>query len=479
MSEKVRVRFAPSPTGKLHIGNARTAILNWLFARHANGVFVLRVEDTDTERSTKESEAGIFRDLRWLGLDWDEGPETGGDFGPYRQKERLHIYKEYTDRLLAEGHAYQCYCTSEELEAARQKALAEGRDPKYNNRCRNLSDEEKQTFAAEGREPVVRLRVPEKDYVFQDIVKGEITFPAGDLGDWVIVRADGVPTYNFAVVIDDALMKITHVVRGDDHVSNTPKQLAVYEALNLPIPLFAHIPMILGEDRTRLSKRHGATSVGAYAERGFLSEALINFLSLLSWSSESGDEILSVERLIEEFDFSRVSKSPAVFDTTKLTWMNGVYIRDLPIAELTDRCLPYLEKAGYPLPRDRAIVEKMVQSVQKSLEVLEDIVPKLAFFFADKLEPEDEETAAWLKNENFPKLVEAFIAETENVQDWNVQIFLKVMKAVAKRSGLKGKNLWMPMRAALTGKLQGPEVPLVAEIYGKEKCVKLLENSEK
>ncbi len=469
----VRVRFAPSPTGKLHIGNARTAIMNWVFARHENGQFILRIEDTDIDRSSEESEAGILKDLHWLGLHWDEGPDIGGPHGPYRQSERLAMYREHAERLLQEGKAFYCYCTPEELEERKQKAIAEGRSPNYDGRCRHLTEDERRTFEAKGRRPVIRFHVPEVDLSFSDIVRGEVTFPAGQIGDFIILRADGMPTYNFACVVDDGLMQITHVIRGDDHLSNTPKQIALYQAFGWPTPQFAHIPMILGPDRTRLSKRHGATSVEEFAKRGYLPQALINYLSLLSWSSESGEEILSVQRLIDEFDFSRVSKSPAIFDIVKLNWMNGVYIRQMDVPHLTDLCLPYLEKAGYKLP-ERPVLEKMIRVVQPSLEKLEDVIAKTEMFFTDAPEPENEQAIAMLNRESTQKVFWSFLRQLETIGQMTVDQFRRIMKVVSEETGVIGKDLWMPVRIALTGKMHGPDLPLVAEILGKEKCRRLI-----
>ena len=471
MTKPVRVRFAPSPTGNLHIGNARTAILNWIFARHAKGTSVLRIEDTDLERSTKESEQSILQDLRWLGLDWDEGPEVGGDFGPYRQSERLERYLYLTNKLLTEGKAFHCYCEPDELEKARQEAIKSGKQPVYNGRCRNLTAEQRRELEQQGKKPVIRLRFPDHAFTFQDLVKGEVTFPAGDLGDFVIVRADGIPTYNYAVVIDDVDMQITHVVRGDDHVANTPKQLAVYEALGFEKPVFAHIPMILGEDKTRLSKRHGATSVDQYAQDGFLPHSLVNYLSLLSWSSETGDEILSLQRLIEEFDFGRVSRSPAVFDPVKLRWMNGMYIRSIDISRLTDLCVPFLHKADYVLPENRELLEKIVAGVQEKMEVLQDVVAATRVFFADELELENEELSAVLKKESTQKVLWSFVRQCQTFQLMTGDNFRKTVKVIGKETGVIGRDLWMPLRIALTGQEHGPDLPLIAEIFGKEKCV--------
>lgn len=474
MNSTPRVRFAPSPTGHLHIGNARTAILNWLFARHGNGTFILRIEDTDEERSTRESEESILQDLRWLGLNWVEGPEAGGNFGPYRQSERLPIYHEHSDRLLKEGKAYLCYCTPEELEARRTAMLEAGQAPKYDGRCRYLSTDQRQTYEREGRLPAVRFITPEKEIKFGDLVKGDVTFPPESQGDFVLLRSDGLPTYNFACVVDDHLMEISHVIRGDDHVSNTPKQILLYEAFGWRPPQFAHIPMILGPDRQRLSKRHGATSVDAYANKGYLPAALINFLSLLSWSSESGEEILHLERLVREFDLSRVTHAAAIFDVAKLNWMNGVYIRTLPVDSLVDAVLPYLQKAGYKLPA-RSVLSAMVALVKDGLEYLEQIIEKLEMFFVETPSFTNGEARELVQREASQKIFWSFLRALDDFDELDANNFRKMMKQVQAETGVMGRELWMPIRAALTGQLHGPELPMVAQIFGREKCRRLLQ----
>lgn len=474
MTSSPRVRFAPSPTGHLHIGNARTAILNWLCAKHSGGTFILRVEDTDLERSTKISEASIFQDLRWLGLDWDEGPDVGGNFGPYRQSERLLLYHQHVERLIAKGHAYYCYCTPEELEARRDAAMKAGQQPGYDRRCKNLSAAERAAKAQAGLKPVVRFVMPERSLTFTDLAKGEITFPPDALGDFVILRSDGVPTYNYAAVVDDHLMQITHVIRGDDHVVNTPKQMVIYEAFGWPLPLFCHIPMILGPDRERLSKRHGATSVDDYSKKGYLAEALVNFLSLLSWSSESGEEILSRERLIKEFSFNRLSPSAAVFDVVKLNWMNGIYIRNLSPEELMQACLPYLQQAGYPLP-DEATLQKMVRLIRDNLEYLSQIVEKLEFFFVDEIRITDGPAIGMSQTEAAEKVYWSFLRQLDKYDVLTAEVFRKLMKTVNEETGVMGRDLWMPIRIALTGYTHGPDLATIVEIFGKEKCRKFVQ----
>jgi len=471
MSNSVRVRFAPSPTGHLHIGNARTAILNWLFARHSGGSFILRIEDTDVERSTQESEKSIFEDLRGLKLNWDEGPEAGGSFGPYRQSERLEIYQKYARQLLASGHGYYCFCTDAELEAERERAMKKGEQPHYSGKCRALTPEQQEEKRRQGLASAIRFRVPNQAVSFTDLVHGELTFPPNNFGDFVVMRALGLPTYNFAAVIDDHLMHITHVIRGDDHVTNTPRQKMMYETLGWETPQFCHIPMILGEDRSRLSKRHGATSLDQFANKGYLPDALVNFLSLLSWSSPSGEEVLTRERLIQEISFARLNKSPAVFDVTKLNWMNGVYIRQLPPEELLEACLPFLQKAGYDLP-GRETLQQLLAIVQSNLDYLEQVAEKTHFFFVDRIHLTDGAAIAMSQSEAAEKVYWSFLRQLPNYETLTSEAFRQIMKTVNKETGVMGKDLWMPIRIALTGALHGPELPPIAALLGKERVRK-------
>ncbi|NQT24206.1 glutamate--tRNA ligase [candidate division KSB1 bacterium] len=471
MSQTVRTRFAPSPTGHLHIGNARTAILNWIIARHAGGQFILRVEDTDQERSTQESEASILKDLQWLGLDWDEGPDTGGNAGPYRQSERMDLYKSHLDQLIESEKVYPCYCTAEELEERRSEQLAKGEATQYNGHCRNLSYVDKQKYEAEGREPAFRFKADTESVTFEDLIRGAVTVPGDQLGDFIIARAGGMPMYNFACVIDDHLMEITQVVRGDDHVSNTPRQILIYQAFGWTPPQFAHIPMILGPDRQRLSKRHGATSVDQYREQGYLSDALVNFLSLLSWSSESGDEILTRERLISEFNFSRLSKSAAVFDTEKLDWMNGMYIRNLDVAELSRLLFPILKDRGYSIDSAKEL-EPITGLIQEKIERLSDANEKVAVFFKEDVNLNDPEARDVLSLSTSKQVFQSFLDVTDELSELNRETFMPLMKAVQQSSGIKGKELWMPVRVALTGQLHGPDLAGTVEWFGLEKCRK-------
>lgn len=474
MNNPVRVRFAPSPTGHLHIGNVRTAILNWLYARHTGGTFILRIEDTDVERSTKISETSIFEDLRWLGLNCDEGPEHGGDYGPYRQSERLHLYQQYARQLITEGKAYYCFCSGSELEAERESAMAQGGGQiRYSGKCRALSLVQQEEARAKGIAPAIRFHVPEEVVSFNDLVKGELTFPANTFGDFVLVRANGLPTYNFAAVVDDHLMNISHVIRGDDHVSNTPKQRVLYDAFGWRVPAFAHIPMILGEDRSRLSKRHGATSLDQFAANGYLPEAIINFLSLLSWSSESGEEVLSLDRLIKEFSFERVNNSAAVFDTTKLNWMNGVYIRKLNPEELIQHVKPLLQRAGYELP-EHGVLQELLLLLHESVEYLAQFVEKAAFFFAERIHITDGAAIAISQSEASEKVYWSFLRQLEHVEHFTPEVFREMMKTVNKETGVMGKDLWMPIRIALTGALHGPDLPKLAALLGKERVRQMI-----
>ncbi|MFZ5515712.1 MAG: glutamate--tRNA ligase [Candidatus Zhuqueibacterota bacterium] len=473
---ETRVRFAPSPTGHLHIGNARTAILNWLFARHMNGKFLLRIEDTDQERSADEYIKFIYEDLRWLGLYWDEGPDVGGPHKNYRQSERLPIYQSFAKKLMDQGQAYYCFCTPEELEVARKESLARGESSIYNGRCRNLTKAEQDAFFTEGRKPAIRFRVPDGAISFTDVVKGELTFEHDNIGDFVIMRGEGIPTYNFAAVVDDGLMEITHIIRGDDHVSNTPRQVVIYNALGFTIPVFVHIPMILGQDRTRLSKRHGATSIDQYRYKGYLPEVMINFLSLLSWSSISGDEILSIERLIEEFDFGRISKSAAVFDVEKLSWMNGFYLRQIDLDRLTHLAIPYLRQANYAVDNFEN-VKRNIKVIRDKIETLDQVVEQAAVFYQDHAAIDNPEAKLMVRKDSSQKIFWSFLRELNTIEVLDVDIFRLIMKTVQKETGVMGKDLWMPIRIALTGKMHGPELPEVAEILGKEKCEKFIRES--
>jgi len=477
----VRVRFAPSPTGFMHVGNARTALFNYLFARHHGGDFILRIEDTDTERHSEEAVKVIYEALRWMGLDWDEGPDKGGPCGPYRQSQRLDIYRDFIEKLKEKGLVYECYCTQEELDQMRREQLERGEPPRYTGKCRRLTEEERARLRAEGRRPVLRFKVPEDRVIkFKDLVKGEIEINSRQLGgDFVIVRSNGMPVYNFVVVVDDALMGITHVIRGEDHISNTPKQLLLYEALGFEPPQFAHLPMILGPDRSKLSKRHGSNSVKEFREKGYLPEAFTNFLALLGWYPKDGKEILSMEELIERFDIKDVNSAPAVFDTTKLNWMNQVYIRNYPIDKLTDLVIPYLERAGYDVSKfDRGWLERVVEATREYFTLLSDAPTYMETFLKDDFEVGSEAREFVSEVPERIKVIELFYERLKEFDgELTGEAFKKLVKEVGKELRVKGKNLFMPIRIALTGKTSGVELPILAELLGKERILKRLENS--
>ncbi len=473
---ETRVRFAPSPTGHLHIGNVRTAILNWLYAQNTNGKFILRIEDTDIERSADEYTNQIYEDLRWLGLIWDEGPDVGGPHKYYRQSERLDIYKQYAQKLINEGEAYYCFCIPEELEEMRKESLSKGETIKYNQKCLHLTEEQKKEYFTQGRKPAIRFKVPSQEIMYDDLVKGELLFDSENIGDFVIMRGEGIPTYNFAAAVDDGLMGITHVIRGDDHVSNTPKQLLIYYAFGFDLPKFAHIPMILGTDRTRLSKRHGATSLDYYRYRGYLPEVIINFLSLLSWSSISGEEILSIQQLIDEFDFRRISKAAAVFDIEKLNWMNGYYIRQADLDRLTDLAIPYLKQANYPVGNFES-TKKIISLLQNYLDYMEQVIEQAAIFYQDNVLINDPQARMIVRKDGSRRIFWSFLRELNTIEELDANIFRKIMKTVQKETGVMGRELWIPIRVALTGKLHGPELPHIAEVLGKEKCEKFIKSA--
>jgi len=475
----VRVRFAPSPTGHLHVGNARTALFNWLFARHYGGVFILRIEDTDMERSTLESDRLILEDMRWLGLDYDEGPDKEGELGPYRQSGRLHLYRQYAQSLLDEGKAYYCFCTEEELEAEKQKMLAAGRMPTYSGKCRYLSPEEADTLRAKGVPCAVRFKVdPVGSVGFHDLVRGEVVFEKQYIGDFVILRSDGIAPYNFAVVVDDALMQVTYVIRGEDHISNTPRQLLLYEALKFLPPQFAHLSMILGPDRTRLSKRHGATSVAQFRDVGYLPEALLNYLALLGWTPESGQEILSREEMIAQFSLSRVSKSAAIFDMAKLNWLNGNYIRNSDIQKLITLALPYYQRAGLvsspPSPAELEKLEKVVNITRGYVDTLAQLPEHARIFYTSDLAL-TEEAGEVLRKESARKVMEVLREELTQIDEITPDTFKNLLTALKTKTGSGGKNLYMPIRVALTGQTHGPELHQLMVILGREECLRRVE----
>ena len=472
---KTRVRFAPSPTGLLHVGNARTALYNWLFARHTGGDFLLRIEDTDLDRSEARHETQLIEDLRWLGLNWDEGPETGGPHGPYRQSERLEIYRQHTDQLLAEGEAYRCFCTNEELEAERKLAQEEHRPQVYSGRCRAIAQVDSDTRVKAGEPFAVRLRIPDHPLHFHDLVRGEVEFPQDAVSDFILVRSSGMPVYNYVVTVDDALMEITHVIRGDDHISNTPKQVAIYEAFGWKVPEFAHLSTILGSDRERLSKRHGATSVASFREMGILPEALVNYLALLGWGAEGGTrETFTLEELTHEFKLERVTASSAVFDWDKLYWLNRHYIKQAEPLRLVALATPYFAAKGW-LPETAtaevaAWFQKLLFIFLPSADRLEQLPEKASFIFNFDTETAraNEENAGLLSSETSQKVLTAFAHRVSSSSSpVTPEQFKAWMNEIKTETSAKGKDLFHPIRIALTGAHAGPEfdklIPIMEE----------------
>src|SRR5690349_10789790 len=453
----MRVRFAPSPTGHLHVGNARTALFNWLLARGHNGTFILRIEDTDLERSTKQSEQAILEDLRWMGLQWDEGVEVGGPYPPYRQTERMHTYAEHTARLLAEGNGYYCFCSAETLEAHRKSQLAAGLPPKYAGTCRNIPAAEAQRRKESGDAAVVRLRVPEnRSVTFNDVVRGEVTFHTDVIGDPVLVRSDGIPAYNFAVVIDDALMKVTHVIRGEDHISNTPRQVLLYEAFGYEPPVFAHLSLVMGPDHAPLSKRHGATSVKEFREKGYLPEALFNYLALIGWSPGQNEELLPADELARRFKLENVAHSAGVFDEDKLAWANRHYLKICEPARLATLAEPHLRERGQIVgdlsPEARAWLEAVLPGMAQSVDRLPQLADRLETVF--KYDAPKESLDA-----NLVKALAEELANSPRLTDKDA--FRAIANKVKDKTGLKGKNLFHPIRVILTGAHEGPELDLI------------------
>ncbi|HLS59806.1 MAG TPA: glutamate--tRNA ligase [Virgibacillus sp.] len=473
MTKDVRVRYAPSPTGDLHIGNARTALFNYLYTKHYNGKFIIRTEDTDTMRNVEGGEESQLEFLKWLKIDWDEGPDIGGDYGPYRQTERLDLYEKYVADLLERDLAYECYMTAEELEAEREQQRANGEVPKYSGAHSQLSPEQIAAFKAEGREPSVRFRVPaNKSYTFPDIVRGNITFESSDFGDWVIVKKDGIPTYNFAVVVDDHLMAITHVLRGEEHISNTPRQMMIYDALGWEPPKFGHMTLILNEDRKKLSKRdqHILQFIEQYHDLGYLPEAIFNFITLLGWSPVGEEEIFDKETLIEIFDPERLSTSAAVFDPQKLKWMNGEYIKAVDLQEVIDLTMPHLIKAGRVTEdmdeSTKVWIEDVISLYKDQLGYGAEIVELTDLFFKEDVDY-DEAAKEVLQGEQVLEVLQVFTDKLIHLDAFDNEAIKMEIRATQKETKHRGKKLFMPIRVATTGQTNGPELPKAIELIGK------------
>uniref|UniRef100_A0A383VW33 glutamate--tRNA ligase n=1 Tax=Tetradesmus obliquus TaxID=3088 RepID=A0A383VW33_TETOB len=481
---KIKVRFAPSPTGNLHVGGARTALFNWLYARKVGGKFVLRIEDTDTARSTRESEEKMKADLAWLGLNWDEGPDVGGPNGPYRQSERAEIYKSYVDKLVAAGHAYPCFCTDAELEAMKAEAEAKKLPPIYRGKWSSASKEEVEAEMAKGTPYCYRFRVPaNKEIGINDIVRGQVTWNTDNLGDFVVLRSNGLPVYNFCVAIDDALMGISHVLRAEEHLPNTLRQLLVYEALGFTPPVFGHMSLILAPDKSKLSKRHGATSVGDFKQQGYLAPAMVNYLSLLGWNDGTEKEIYTVDELTQAFDLQRITKSAAVFDKVKLSWMNGQHLRALPEEELLSRIADALVAGGVLADASSAFAAAMASLVKGSVDMLGDAAAQvpalLGYPLAETVQSEEFKP---IQEDNFLEVAAAVLAAHDSgdlaaAVAGGHDTFKKWINGVGKAQKRKGKRLFMPMRVALTGRMQGPDVGELLGALAQESGSDVVERS--
>jgi glutamyl-tRNA synthetase/nondiscriminating glutamyl-tRNA synthetase len=472
----MRVRFAPSPTGQLHVGNARTALFNWLMARGGGGTFVLRIEDTDFARSTKEAEGSALDDLRWLGLSWDEGPDAGGDHGPYRQSERLHMYRAHAVELMSKGQAYYCFCSEEQLEMDRYQALRNMQPPKYVGRCRGISRDEARTRIENGETATIRFRVPdgEREIAWDDLVRGRVSFMTDVIGDFVMVRSDGIPAYNFAVVVDDALMEISHVIRGEDHISNTPRQLLLYEAFGWTPPLFGHVSMVLGPDHAKLSKRHGATSVGEFRERGYLPEALANYLALIGWSPGENQELLPLEELATRFRIDDVGRSAGVFDPEKLAWVNRHYLKLAAPERLAELASPFLERQGWVSRdsgfgiRDSEVLGFLARAVSiaaASVDRLDQVPARLHFLFDYSATTALSHPVIRAEAMEARTVVVALadeLARSGSLTDKDT--FRAAAARVRERTGAKGKALFHPIRLALTGEQEGLELDLAVPL---------------
>ncbi len=479
-NQEIRLRFAPSPTGSIHIGNIRTALFNWLYARSTGGRYILRIEDTDITRSKLEHEDTIFKELKWLGLDWDEGPAIGGDYGPYRQSERKEIYTDYASKLLEQGKAYECICTEEGLEKMREDQRKRGEVPRYTGKCKKMTKEELHEEKQQGKKSVIRFDVPTgKKLVVNDIVKGEVEFESDGIGDFILIKSDGMPAYNFACAVDDYLMKITHVLRGEDHLSNTPRQVMIFDALDWKMPKYGHLSLILGPDKSKLSKRHGETFIGEYREKGFLPEAMVNFLVLLGWSPPGEEELFTPDELIEIFDINRVAKSAAIFDVEKLKWMNSNYIKEAENERLFELLKPYVIEAGMmeenTIDDNREWLIEVINLFKDSLEYLSEFPENMSILMDEKIELIEEDRNQLVESPN-RELVDELVSGFKELDEWSKESIKGVIKDVGKNLGLKGKKLFMPTRIAVSGRKQGPELDSLIYLLGREKVLKRLTN---
>ena len=480
--DEVRVRIAPSPSGNLHIGTARTALFNYLFAKKNNGKYVLRIEDTDLDRSSQAYIDNIYDSLKALGLNWDEGPDVGGPYGPYQQSDRFDIYPKYAQKLVEMGYAYECFCTQEELDAEKEESIKNKKPHKYSGKCRHLTEEEKEKLRAEGRKPSIRFHVPEGETSYDDMVKGHLHFDNSLIGDFVIMKSNGTPTYNFAVVIDDMEMKISHIIRGEDHISNTAKQIMIYNALGAEIPKFGHLGMILAPDRSKLSKRHGATAVSEFVEKGYLTEALFNFVALLGWSPSDGQEIKTLDEIAADFRIGEVSSSNSIFEYDKLNWMNGQYIKKMDLARLTELVKPYL--SCYDLGEyTEEQLQRIVEVTREPITILSELTNDTKYFFGEDVEIEPEVQEKVLDGEVAKKVL-SYIIENE-LDKWvfddeeKLHDQLADLRTYFKEQGIKPKETMWAIRAAVTGRTHGADMVATLVLLGKDKVVKRIKAAVK
>ncbi|MCK5032125.1 MAG: glutamate--tRNA ligase [Calditrichia bacterium] len=473
---KVRVRFAPSPTGFVHVGSLRTALYNYLFAKHNQGDFILRIEDTDQTRFVEGAVENLISTLKWSGLDYDEGPEKDGKYGPYFQSQRKEIYNSHIKYLLDNDNAYRCFCSAERLDQLRNEQVEKNIDPKYDGKCRKLNKNESEK-KAEHESYVIRLKVPEQgETIVDDIIRGKVSFQNDLIDDQVLIKSDGYPTYHFANVVDDHLMQISHVIRGEEWLPSTPKHLILYKCFGWELPQFAHLPLLLNPDKSKLSKRQGDVAVEDYRIKGFLPQAMNNFVALLGWNKGDNQEIFSMHELIEHFSLERVNKAGSVFNAEKLNWMNGMYLRNLPDSEYLEIALEKMKSFGY----DTGEIlknEAIALSFKERITTVNDLKEKASIFFEEGIKLYENEALEWIKKPTSQKVFSFMLKELENISEVNLDVFKKVMKNVQQQSGVKGQDLWMPVRAAMTGMISGPELPIVIEIFGKQKMEKLIDTA--
>ncbi|MBN2239051.1 MAG: glutamate--tRNA ligase [Dehalococcoidales bacterium] len=482
MTEPVRVRLAPSPTGYLHIGNLKTAMYDWILAKHTGGSFILRIEDTDLNRKVEGAIEVLYESLRWMGLDWDEGPDVGGEYGPYIQSERLPLYQEAAEKLVAQGDAYYCYCSSERLEQVRKEQAARKEPPGYDRHCRNLTPEQRADYEAQGIKPVIRFKTPrEGQIVHHDLIYGEVTFDASTVNDFVMLKSDGYPTYHLANVVDDHAMKISHVIRAEEWISSVPMHLLIYKALGYQPPQYVHHPMVLGPNRAKLSKRHGDVAVLLYRDKGYLPEALFNFLALIGWSLDDKTEIMTRQELIDNFSLERISKTGALFNREKLEWMNGLYIRNLSLDEFTERVMPFMERdlpETVKRPLDVDYVKRCMELVQERSKTLAEAPELVTFLFTDDIEYEpDMLIGKKMTKEDAVKALEASLEKLKNLAVFDTESMETVLRPLAEELGLKAGQLFGTLRTATTGRTAAPPLFQTMEVLGREKSLARIEEA--